>query len=115
MLFFIILLEKYITMGKQLFSLFFISVDIFKVASIRPWEFNTTYPIRSIVLPYAVMGFPLFVLKSIAPFLNLWFDKRIVTPYTLLVIPRLACCLLSFVTDYCLYRYEKQTYIIFTD
>ncbi|XP_014284013.1 GPI mannosyltransferase 4 [Halyomorpha halys] len=96
--------DGYIHPDEYFQSLEILNSDIFNVASIRPWEFNSTYPIRSVALPYVVMGFPLFLLKSIAPFLNLWFSIKIITPYTLLVVPRLACCVLSFVTDHCMYR-----------
>ncbi|KAK9505193.1 hypothetical protein O3M35_009298 [Rhynocoris fuscipes] len=78
--------------------------DIFGVASSRPWEFNSTFPVRSIALPSLVVGLPLFILRCIAPFISLWFDIQALTPYALLVTPRIACCLLSFIVDYCLYR-----------
>lgn len=94
----------YIHPDEYFQSIEVLNSDVFNVAAVRPWEFNITYPVRSVALPYAIMGAPLVLLKCLAPFLNLWFDINIVTPYTLLIIPRLACCLLSFVTDLCVYR-----------
>ncbi|BES92356.1 Alg9-like mannosyltransferase family [Nesidiocoris tenuis] len=81
-----------------------INGDVFQVASNRPWEFNSSQPLRSVTLPFLVFGAPLLVLKNIAPFLSLWFDVSCITPYALLVVPRITSCLLSFVTDYCLYK-----------
>ncbi|PSN33686.1 GPI mannosyltransferase 4 [Blattella germanica] len=78
--------------------------DVFDIETNRPWEFNTTFPIRSVALPYFVTGVPYSCLKFIAPFIKLWFDINIKTPYLMLVLPRLFVCLISFVTDYSLYR-----------
>ncbi|KAL1123275.1 hypothetical protein AAG570_002361 [Ranatra chinensis] len=80
------------------------SGDIYNTATTRPWEFNATFPIRSIALPYLVVGLPLLLLKNIAPFISLWFGVNMITPYSMLVLPRLSSCLLSFVTDTCLYK-----------
>ncbi|XP_069671415.1 GPI mannosyltransferase 4 [Periplaneta americana] len=77
--------------------------DVLDTEAARPWEFNTSFPLRSVVLPYAVVGLPLWCLKSVAPFISLWFDVDIKSPYLLLVLPRLAMCLLSFITDISLY------------
>uniref|UniRef100_A0A146LIZ0 Mannosyltransferase n=1 Tax=Lygus hesperus TaxID=30085 RepID=A0A146LIZ0_LYGHE len=85
-------------------SLEVINGDVFQVVSNRPWEFNATLPIRSITLPYLIVGTPLLILKNISPFLNLWFDINCITPYSLIVVPRVVCCLLSFITDISLYK-----------
>ncbi|XP_075221500.1 phosphatidylinositol glycan anchor biosynthesis class Z isoform X2 [Lycorma delicatula] len=94
----------YIHPDEYFQSIEVVAGDIFNVESSRPWEFNSTFPVRSIVIPYVFVGLPLFVLKNISPFINLWFDCNIVTPYLVLILPRLVCCLLSFLTDYSLYR-----------
>lgn len=80
------------------------SGDVFDIEVTRTWEFNTTFPIRSVALPYIAVGIPYACLKYVAPFLSLWFEINVRTPYFLLVLPRLFACLLSFVSDYSLYR-----------
>jgi len=91
-----------------LFFLIFVicifSGDVFDIEVTRTWEFNTTFPIRSVALPYLFVGIPYASLKYIAPFISLWFGINIRTPYILLVLPRLFTCLLSFVSDYSLYK-----------
>ncbi|XP_067008941.2 GPI mannosyltransferase 4 [Anabrus simplex] len=78
--------------------------DVLDIDVSRPWEFNRTFPIRSITLPFLTVGLPLTFLRKFSSLVTEWFDINIQTPYTLLVTPRLAACLLSFVADYSLYR-----------
>lgn len=94
----------YIHPDEYFQSLEIVAGDVFDVEIVRPWEFNTTFPIRSVALPYITVGIPFTILKSISPLLNFWFDINILTPYFLLMLPRLVSCLLSFIVDYCLYR-----------
>ncbi|KAI5748924.1 hypothetical protein M8J76_003345 [Diaphorina citri] len=77
--------------------------DIFNVENSRPWEFKVSYPVRSICPIYLVLGLPLYVLKTLAEF----FDIDIRSPYVFLVVPRLVFCVLSFVTDFSMYRICK--------
>lgn len=70
----------------------------------RPWEFNVSFPIRSIVPQYATVGFSYFVLKAVNCFWGFLFDSDLIMPYFLLVAPRLLFCALSFTTDECLRR-----------
>ena len=37
--------------------------DVYDVEVTRTWEFNSTAPIRSMVLPMVIMGSPLYILK----------------------------------------------------
>ena len=80
------------------------SGDVFDIEVTRTWEFSTTFPIRSVALPYLFVGLSYSSLKYVAPFISLWFGINIRTPYFLLVLPRLFACLLSFVLDYSLYK-----------
>lgn len=84
-----------------LFTLSFpFSGDIFNVENARPWEFKVSYPVRSICPIYLVLGAPLYFVKTLAEFCDI--DVR--SPYVLIVVPRLVFCVLSFVTDFSLYR-----------
>nr|CAD7405165.1 unnamed protein product [Timema poppensis] len=84
-----------------------IAGDVFDIEVARPWEFNTTFPLRSIALPYLTAGIPLILIKILSPFLLLWFNWNLKTSYVLLITPRLVTCMLSFVSDYCLYKICK--------
>ncbi|KAJ9592184.1 hypothetical protein L9F63_001300, partial [Diploptera punctata] len=94
----------YIHPDEHFQSLEVVAGDVFDIEANRPWEFNTTFPIRSIALPYFIAGIPYSGLKFAAPFVSLWFNINIKTPYVMLVLPRLFVCLLSFITDYCMYK-----------
>nr|XP_018912486.1 PREDICTED: GPI mannosyltransferase 4 [Bemisia tabaci] len=74
--------------------------DILSIEAQIPWEFNSTFPVRNVVLPYLVVGTPIWFWQL---FQNLDLIRPIST-YTLLVLPRLVCCLISFINDYSLYR-----------
>ncbi|KAL1465144.1 hypothetical protein WDU94_004734 [Cyamophila willieti] len=77
--------------------------DIFNVENSKPWEFKVSYPVRSIVPIYLVLGAPLYFLKLLCDL----FDLHFTSPYILLVVPRLVFCVLSFVTDFSIYRICK--------
>lgn len=70
----------------------------------RTWEFNNTFPIRSIALPYLCYKIPLNIFRSISMYLKYFLDIDLRTTYALLVFPRFIMCLLSFVNDWSLYR-----------
>ncbi|XP_063240991.1 GPI mannosyltransferase 4 [Bacillus rossius redtenbacheri] len=78
--------------------------DVFDLEVSRPWEFNTTFPVRSAAVLYGVVGVPLALLKAVSPFAALWFGWELRTPYAVLATARLAACLLSFLVDLALYR-----------
>lgn len=77
---------------------------MFDIDVTRSWEFNATFPIRSVASPYLVVGLPYSFLKYVAPCISQWFNISVKTPYMLLMLPRLFACLLSFVSDYSMYR-----------
>ncbi|CAH0562545.1 unnamed protein product [Brassicogethes aeneus] len=88
---------------------FFQSVEIFvgKIFDVEyspPWEFNTTQPIRSMAVPYFTVGLSYQLLKIINPLAVQFLDINIISPYFLLIFPRLFMCLLSFTVDVCLYK-----------
>lgn len=78
--------------------------DVFGVEVSKPWEFNTTNPIRSIPVIYIATRIPLSILKTISNFLEMYTGLTLLSTYMVLVVPRLTVCLLSFITDYCLYK-----------
>ncbi|RDD38306.1 GPI mannosyltransferase 4 [Trichoplax sp. H2] len=73
-----------------------IAGDIFDYDTTRTWEWNVSCPLRNIITPYFISGLPMILLK----FLKDLFSIDLISPYTLLVLPRLFCCALSFLFDY---------------
>lgn len=70
-----------------------------------PWEFNASFPIRSMALPYYTMGMSYKYLKSLDNVCKEYLPNiRLLTPYFLLVIPRALMLIFSFVIDYALYK-----------
>ncbi|XP_059483413.1 GPI mannosyltransferase 4 [Neocloeon triangulifer] len=78
--------------------------DIFELDVNRVWEFNTSFPLRSIALPFTTIGIPLEILKWISIFTENFFGVNLVTPYILMVLPRLVMCCLSLICDFCLWH-----------
>ncbi|XP_063993166.1 GPI mannosyltransferase 4 [Diachasmimorpha longicaudata] len=81
-----------------------IAGDRFDISVNKPWEFNTTFPIRSSLIPQVIIGVPYTILNILAPYFSHYFQISLRTPYLLVVLPRLVICALSFVTDYSLYK-----------
>lgn len=69
-----------------------------------PWEFNTSFPIRSVPLAYTFIYIPFSTLRRISELFKFYFGINILTHYALLVVPRLSMCILSFVSDVCLFK-----------
>ena len=65
------------------------------VQHFRAWEFNSSFPLRSIVLPYVTCGTPLWLLRELSD----WLEVPLLTSYTVLVAPRLVFTFLSLTSD----------------
>ncbi|KAL0277896.1 UNVERIFIED_CONTAM: hypothetical protein PYX00_005015 [Menopon gallinae] len=78
--------------------------DVFKTEVSVPWEFNRTFPIRSIPVIYSTVFVPFSLLRSVTQLLEQYAGIRIISPYILLVTPRLTMCMISFISDYCLFK-----------
>ncbi|XP_072428376.1 GPI mannosyltransferase 4-like [Chiloscyllium punctatum] len=75
--------------------------DILNLKIFRSWEFNTSYPSRSILFPMATTGFSFIVLKTLH---NSGLFGSILNSYSLLIFPRLYLTCLSFILDYSIYH-----------
>ncbi|XP_059799863.1 GPI mannosyltransferase 4-like [Hypanus sabinus] len=75
--------------------------DILNLKTFRTWEFNTSYPCRSVLFPLVTTGFSFTVLKALN---NSGIFGNIINSYTLLVFPRFFLTCLSFVLDYSVYQ-----------
>ncbi|XP_072330159.1 GPI mannosyltransferase 4-like [Scyliorhinus torazame] len=75
--------------------------DIFNLKIFRPWEFNTSYPSRSVLFPLVTTGFSFIILKTLH---NSGLFGSILNSYNLLVFPRLYVTCLSFILDYSVYH-----------
>ncbi|XP_033125004.1 GPI mannosyltransferase 4-like [Anneissia japonica] len=73
--------------------------DAFGYKVRKPWEFNSTFPCRSVVLPYITSG---IVFKM----LNLLNEQGLITITSamLVVLPRLIMTLMSLIMDYSIYK-----------
>ncbi|XP_060070644.1 GPI mannosyltransferase 4-like [Ylistrum balloti] len=72
--------------------------DILGLDTYTPWEFNSTSPIRSVTLPFTILGPPLLLFNFFThhfPILE--------TSYLILVLPRLVMVLLTVVLDLSVY------------
>lgn len=71
---------------------------------VRTWEFNATFPIRSMVFPLILIKLPYNVLRLVNLYTEHFAGISLLTSYVVLIVPRLAMCALSFLNDYSLYR-----------
>lgn len=69
-----------------------------------PWEFNATAPIRSVAIFYFSIGLLYRLANVFEHFLKAYSTFSIITPYFLVVGPRLLMCTLSFFVDITLYK-----------
>ncbi|GFQ89189.1 mannosyltransferase [Trichonephila clavata] len=70
--------------------------DIFNFKIHQAWEFTDEKPIRNIVFPYFITGFP----SLVANFLGIkYLHGTFLFPYFMLVLPRIIMCSLSFLND----------------
>lgn len=99
------LLPSNIVIDIKVFNLHcYFTGDVFDVDHIRAWEFNRTEPVRSILVPILTVGVPYKLLKSLDHMAIGYLGYSVITPYFLLVLPRLLICLISFLVDYSLYK-----------
>lgn len=88
---------------------FFQSTEIFigehfQLDHIRSWEFNSTFPLRSVAVSFITLKLPLNLLEILAVNLRGFFGIDIICSYTYLVFPRLVMCILSFANDWSLFK-----------
>ena len=78
--------------------------DIFSLNVTRTWEFQPSFPVRSIVPIYVFVGLPLLLLR----WLTSVFGQSLLCWYTLTTSVRATLVLLSFVIDWCAYRLSRN-------
>ena len=76
----------------------------------QPWEYTSSTPIRSIVFS-GFISLPYSLLRYLSPYASHYLNWTILSPYTLLVAPRLFITLLSFIADFCVYKIASLCYI----
>ncbi|XP_057331730.1 GPI mannosyltransferase 4 [Microplitis mediator] len=90
-----------------------IAGDRFDIDVNKPWEYNATFPIRSAFVSQLVVGIPYSIINVLSPYIWYYCQINIRTSYFLVTVPRLTLCILSFASDYCLYKsclMNKQNY-----
>uniref|UniRef100_A0A336MMM5 Mannosyltransferase n=1 Tax=Culicoides sonorensis TaxID=179676 RepID=A0A336MMM5_CULSO len=78
--------------------------DEFKIDTIRTWEYNRTFPIRSAAIPFIYLRVPLNIYNLISRYLYYYFNLDMKCSYWLLVFPRIIMCAISFINDFCLFK-----------
>ncbi|XP_029174641.1 GPI mannosyltransferase 4 [Nylanderia fulva] len=81
-----------------------VSGDHFDIEVYKPWEFNATFPIRTVFIPQLVVGVPYGFLKILSLYTFHFFGLSLRGPYFFVLFPRLFMCALSFLSDYFLYK-----------
>nr|XP_002125899.1 GPI mannosyltransferase 4-like isoform X1 [Ciona intestinalis]XP_009862198.1 GPI mannosyltransferase 4-like isoform X2 [Ciona intestinalis] len=81
--------------------------DILDIASFKTWEWNDSQPARTIIFPLISSGIPYLVLKYLA---GIFGHQNVITPYTMLLAPRLWMTTLSFIVDALIYRLAVKCY-----
>ena len=94
----------YIHPDEYFQSIEVISGDHFDIDVNKPWEYNSTFPIRTVLIPQITIGVPYAILKRLSQYILFYFGTTLKSPYFLVLFPRLLMCGLSFVSDYCLYK-----------
>ncbi|CAG5102382.1 Similar to PIG-Z: GPI mannosyltransferase 4 (Drosophila melanogaster) [Cotesia congregata] len=94
----------YIHPDEYFQSIEVIAGDRFDIDVYKPWEYNTTFPIRSAFVSEVIIGVPYSIINVLSPYLWYYLQVKIRTPYFLVTVPRLAICILSFLSDYCLFK-----------
>ncbi|KAK9306618.1 hypothetical protein QLX08_002801 [Tetragonisca angustula] len=94
----------YIHPDEYFQSIEVISGDHFDIDINKPWEFNSTFPIRTVLIPQITVGIPYSILKRLSQYTVFYLGISLKSPYFLVLFPRLLVCALSFISDYCLYK-----------
>ncbi|KZC13631.1 GPI mannosyltransferase 4 [Dufourea novaeangliae] len=94
----------YIHPDEYFQSIEVISGDYFDIDVHKPWEFNSTFPLRTVLIPQITVGIPYSILTRVSQYTLFYFGMPLKTPYFLVLFPRLLMCGLSFISDYCLYK-----------
>ena len=69
--------------------------DMLDIKTVSAWEFNSTFPLRSIIPIYISMALPLLFLKALSALCG-----HVISWYSLTVAVRMMVTLLSLITDY---------------
>lgn len=94
----------YIHPDEYFQSIEVVSENYFDIDVNKPWEFNSTFPIRTALIPQIIVGIPYSILTRLSQYTVFYLGASLKTPYFLVLFPRLLVCCLSFVSDYCLYK-----------
>lgn len=73
--------------------------DVYQIERSKIWEFDDEFPIRNAFIPYLLYGIPCYIMKF---FLQLFEFYGPVSPYLLIIPPRMVMCALSFLVDFSL-------------
>lgn len=81
--------------------------DVLGLDVFQPWEFNSSFPIRSIAFPYAMTALPFYALKTLNN-LPMFDGYNIINTTTLLHLPRLFLTIVGLLMDFFVYNICKD-------
>lgn len=79
--------------------------DVFGFQTLRTWEFNETFPIRSILFPHLTTGIPFKILQKLYSVSN--GSPWILNTWSLAALPRVVYCCISLLIDLSAYKISK--------
>ena len=71
--------------------------DLFGFKQTRTWEFNETFPVRTVAFPYVFTAFPLYILKMV-------FGTGALKSRTLIIAPRICISAVTLFIDLSVYK-----------
>ncbi|XP_031564651.1 GPI mannosyltransferase 4-like [Actinia tenebrosa] len=80
--------------------------DVFGFQTLRTWEFNETFPIRSILFPHLTTGIPFIILKKLHSAYN--GSPWILNTWSLALLPRVVYCSISLLIDLSAYKISQS-------
>lgn len=92
------------TLCKKYRFAFFFTDNFFDIAVYKTWEFDTTSPARTCIFPFVTVGIAYSLLKSFDPYSIEFLGITLKTPFFLITFPRIVMCLISFISDFCLFK-----------
>ncbi|RXG69313.1 60S ribosomal protein L37 [Armadillidium vulgare] len=84
--------------------------DVLEIDGVKPWEYSSASPIRSVVFS-GFVSLPYLLLRYVSPIIKYIYGIDIMTPKVLIIAPRLFMTLLSFICDFCVFKIASLSYV----
>lgn len=81
-----------------------ITGDVFRIDVIRPQSVNASFPVISVTTPMILYGIPMWAFRAADFMLFNVTGWSLISPYLLVILPRLSMFVLSLILDYCVFH-----------